>query len=178
MDLNFYANEGFVLNEFIEIPLAYPSFYMEQLLLLRKNYSLQNTNNNADCLSIIYKIIARIIKESDANNNSLIDGVIEYMDEFFYDKNIDNAVLASKANISSSHFRFLFKKKTGVSPMSYLQNLRIEKAKQQLLYSNSSITEISEKCGFSNLYSFSRSFKSVVGLSPQNFAKQNKINLL
>lgn len=64
-----------------------------------------------------------------------------------------------------------FKKETKRSLHSYVNDLRIEKAKNQLLYQNLPVYLIAEKCGFKCLRTFNREFRKQVGQTPLQFKK-------
>lgn len=174
--INFLSTDDFILPEFTQIPLKNPSVYLNSFPFLVKSFSLRNITGNAEYLSVLYKIINALNRENDSRIYSQIGGIIEFINENFTNREMDNTMLAKQVNMSVSHFRSQFKKSYNTSPMCYVQNLRIEKAKSLLLYSCFSVGEIAEKCGFSNLYSFSRAFKTSTNFSPSEFAKQNKIH--
>ncbi len=71
------------------------------------------------------------------------------------------------------YFRRLFKKYTSFSPSVYLNNLRMERAKE-LLFANPffSISEIANLCGFKDSLYFSTSFKRYTGVTPSRYKKQ------
>jgi two-component system response regulator YesN len=58
-----------------------------------------------------------------------------------------------------------------MSPITYKNRFRIEKAKQMLLYGVTDISNIAEKLGFDSAYSFSKIFKMYAGITPSDFAK-------
>ena len=62
------------------------------------------------------------------------------------------------------------------TPKKYLLDLRFNKAKQLLIYTKKSITEISELCGFANTAYFIHSFRENLGLTPGIFRKKNRKN--
>jgi AraC-like DNA-binding protein len=64
-----------------------------------------------------------------------------------------------------------FKKYTNCSPIDFLVNVRLTKAKELLLNSKKSIGEIAELCGFSSSNYFGLIFKQKEGLSPANYRK-------
>ena len=73
------------------------------------------------------------------------------------------------AGFSKNYFVRLFKEQYGLSPIQFHNNMRIEQAKQLLLFSDLSITEISSEIGFNDIHSFSRTFKQETGTTPTNF---------
>lgn len=81
--------------------------------------------------------------------------------------------LAKHVNVSASHFSFLFKEKTGYSPIEYFNHLKIQKACQFLLFTNLRIKEIAIELGIGDHYYFSRLFHKVMGASPNSYRKKN-----
>ena len=77
--------------------------------------------------------------------------------------------IAASVNLSASHFSYLFKIKTGFSPIEYFNHLKVQKACQYLLFTSLSIKEISLELGVEDQYYFSRLFKKVMGASPVEY---------
>jgi AraC family transcriptional regulator len=80
--------------------------------------------------------------------------------------------MARTAMYSKFHFTRVFQRATGVSPGRFLSALRLEKAKQLLLSTSLSITEISYQVGYSSVGTFSTRFKNSVGLAPTEFRQR------
>jgi AraC family transcriptional regulator len=78
--------------------------------------------------------------------------------------------IARAAHLSRSHFARAFRISTGLSVMTYLRRLRIEKAKAQLIGSEASIAEVSAMLGFAHHSHFTRLFRREVGMTPRLFA--------
>ena len=72
----------------------------------------------------------------------------------------------------------VIKKTYGISPKQYIIDTRMNMAKQMLSEGSFKINAISEKCGFTNPYHFCRLFKEKTGLTPTEYMKQNKFNIL
>lgn len=79
--------------------------------------------------------------------------------------------LANEYNVGYSYFRKMFKKYTGVSPAQYHLQLRIIRAKELLVSTDKTITEIAYQLGFQNIYHFSLLFKKKTGMNPSDFRK-------
>ena len=80
--------------------------------------------------------------------------------------------LAKGLGLSYTSFNTHFKNQIGISPIRFLRNLRLQKAKYQLLKTNNSIKEIARECGFSSTEYFCNSFKNETGVSPITFREQ------
>lgn len=91
-----------------------------------------------------------------------------------YDKPVKNEELAGLCNISTVYFRKLFTEIMGTSPIAYVHELRIKKAKEMLRSDHGSLTNIAESLGYLNIYDFSRAFKKHTGVSPLKYEKQQR----
>lgn len=81
-------------------------------------------------------------------------------------------MLASKAYLSPSYFRKLFKEITGLTPIEYVNSLRISKARQLLDSGNLSITEVGETVGINDPNYFSKIFKAATGMTPTEYKRK------
>lgn len=136
-----------VVSEILKQPTYEASFiYFKNIL----NNFIENFNfNTAD--SVIVKVISYV------KSNYSADLKLETLGEMF---NCNSAYLGKK-----------FKKYTGVQFNSYLDNIRIEVAKEKLLNSDYKIYQISKMVGFTNTDYFFMKFKKYTGLTPKEFKK-------
>lgn len=82
------------------------------------------------------------------------------------------ADLARETRLSASYLSALFKEKTRYSPIQLFTSLKIQKASQLLKESKLSIKQIAQDMGYTDQYSFSRSFKLIMGTSPKQFREE------
>lgn len=105
------------------------------------------------------------------NNKDATDIAIDFLG-----KNIDKVLsleeIAKEVYLSPSHFSYLFKKKTGFSPIEYFNHLKVQKACQYLLFTNLRIKEISQELGIEDQYYFSRMFTKVMGIAPNEYREK------
>lgn len=97
-----------------------------------------------------------------------LDPAIEYISKN-YNKKIKNDDLALLTGLSTVYFRKLFTDVFHISPITYVHQLRIKKAKEMLKSDYGSITDIAYSLGYLNIYDFSRDFKKYTGVSPSNY---------
>jgi AraC-like DNA-binding protein len=101
----------------------------------------------------------------------IVDQAIHYMRE-----NIENRMMMDDVlryvGYSQSHFNTLFKKKTGVSPITYFNRLKIEHACRLLRTTDMKINMICYKVGIEDPLYFSRLFSKLMGMSPTDYRNQ------
>ena len=85
--------------------------------------------------------------------------------------------IAAALGISASYLRARFQESCGVSLGRHLRRLRMEKARGLLRLSTRRVSEIADVCGFSSVYTFSRAFHTLYGLSPLQYRKGGRIGL-
>jgi AraC-like DNA-binding protein len=74
--------------------------------------------------------------------------------------------VAHECRLSVSHFAKAFARSTGISPHRWLMQRRVDVAKDLMLTTDSSLVEISLKCGFSDQSHFTRVFAEATGETP------------
>ncbi len=98
--------------------------------------------------------------------------VIERVNQCVYerlDEPLTNQDIAAAVGLSVSHLRAEFRRAMGVSLGRYVRRVRLNRAMALLRSTDWPVSEVGEACGFTSLYSFSRTFKQMVGRSPRAF---------
>lgn len=88
------------------------------------------------------------------------------------DTRLTLADLARETRLSASYLSALFKEKTRYSPIQLYTSLKIQKASQLLKETRLSVKQIAQDMGYTDQYSFSRSFKLIMGTSPKQFREE------
>lgn len=109
----------------------------------------------------------------DSREKHGMDNVCLYMCRQ-YAQTLPLKAYADYCGLSLSRFSHLFKSTIGITPLEYLTKIRITKAKDYLLATNLSVSEIAEALGFSNQNYFCRIFKKNTGLSPTQYIKKHR----
>jgi AraC family transcriptional regulator of adaptative response / methylphosphotriester-DNA alkyltransferase methyltransferase len=81
--------------------------------------------------------------------------------------------LSSRVGMSSFHLHRLFKESTGRTPKEFLEEIRVNKAKELLVTSSLSNTEICYAVGFQSLPRFYHIFREKTGFSPKKFKEMS-----
>lgn len=100
--------------------------------------------------------------------------IIQSLDyiEVHYMEQIRIEELAGYCHISQSHFRRIFSEYMGASPVEYINLVRIRVACDYLKRTDDYISDIASKCGFSTFSTFSRNFRRITGVSPNEWRKR------
>ncbi len=106
------------------------------------------------------------------NEENLSDSVVAYVNTHYTDTDISLKQLAGIFLYSQKYVSFLFKKLTNVGFNDYLNHLRIQHALSLINNKVTSISQISELCGFSDPLYFSKVFKKKMGVSPTVYIQQ------
>ena len=77
--------------------------------------------------------------------------------------------MANYINLSKYHFSRLFKQSMGLTPLQYVRQQRINKAKQLLKDTSLPIADIARSCGFTHQSHFGRVFKQSTGVTPKRY---------
>lgn len=88
---------------------------------------------------------------------------------------ISNEECAKICSCSPVHFVRLFKKAYGITPHKYKQQIIVDRTKDLLTTTNKTVSSISEILGFEeNPFYLNKLFKTIVGITPIEYRKQNK----
>lgn len=97
--------------------------------------------------------------------------ILVYLNEN-YKKSFTLEDLAEAVHLNKYYMCHCFKEVTGVSINSYIMRKRIDEAKKLLRLTDEPVGTLSERLGFSNPVHFSRMFKQLAGVSPQQYRKK------
>ena len=98
--------------------------------------------------------------------------VIDYIGDN-YCGDISSAELSRNFGYDEAYFCRRFKSVTGLTPMNYIQILRLEAAKLKIAEGSHKISEISALCGFKDASYFTRCFKKRYGMTPTDYSKKS-----
>ncbi len=125
--------------------------------------------------SLLFEIArfnGRDVAQSYGKNNSLqLENAIEYV-ERNYPNNFKIADLANECHMSETHFRRVFQEKMNMTPVEYVNFVRIKKACDLIDKTDISMEDVAEKVGFITPSTFNRNFRRIIGTSPYQWKKR------
>ena len=93
--------------------------------------------------------------------------------KYNYNRMITLTDLADYMGLSESYTSRLFNKEVGMNMSSYINEIRVEKAKELLTHSDEKIYGIAEKIGYASTTAFHVAFKKKTGMTPAEYRNQN-----
>lgn len=117
---------------------------------------------------LIRSVLGENLDVRSISSDSLVARVQHYIEQHF-GESLAVEDLAGLVHMSASTLTRSFKRETGLSPIKYLIEIRIEKAKDLLKKSNIPITTIADRCGFSSSSHFATEFKKLTDVTPSEF---------
>ena len=132
----------------------------------------------AEYLGQTYRVLQRThakpnasIRYHTSSEDTILSHAIEYIRQNAANK-ITVSELAAFCLCSESYLSRIFKRRTGVNINVYINKVRVEQAKNNLILSHDSIADIALRVGFSDPNYFSRVFTQIIGISPTEFRRR------
>ncbi len=114
------------------------------------------------------KQIERRETKKYAASAEAIQKALQYIDEHVTE-NLTLGEIASAVYLSESRFGHLFKSITGITPVDYIETVRLSNAQKMLKETKQPITEIAIDCGYDNISYFIHRFKLKTGTTPGKY---------
>lgn len=108
--------------------------------------------------------------EPEKQEERTITGITKYLQEHLAE-DLSLSVLAEEFHLNPQYISQLFKNEIGVNFLTYLTNIRMEKAKKLLLSTSLSVAEVAEKSGYGDYRVFSKVFKKSEGITPSQYRR-------
>lgn len=127
--------------------------------------------------AIMMMFISRFYRQSvtiNETNDSRVLRVQQYILQHI-SESLPLDDLAEMVGVCKDSLIRIFKRETGMTPVEYILNKRIEKAQIALLTQPSSMHDIAIQLGFGNQSYFASLFKKMMGITPLQYRKQNQI---
>jgi len=163
-----------------------PTVY-EKNVFYKEYQDLNNRQSDSVYLEtqgIILQLLSRFLEDDHyplKHSQSIPSKVLEAMS--YIQMNLSESLtvthLAQRANQHQDYFSRQFLQYTGERPLNYIHEKRIERAQYLIATTNMIYTDIATQTGFSSLPHFSKLFKKITGITPDNYRKQHtSVNML
>ena len=136
--------------------------------------SMESVHDVADCAVSYAQAAARVMYDQLQNKKDIrVQEILEWIGNN-YNQDIALDDVAEQMGLSATYASKQIKAYTGTNVVNYINNLRIEHAKELLETTKMSSNEIGAYVGFRYSQSFIRSFRKIVGMTPGNYRSLHK----
>lgn len=138
--------------------------------------TLPRPNDFRECIETLrdefIRIGATAQKRYSSHSSLRKQELLSYFENHYTDPSQSISAVSSHFNLSESYISILCKDLLGESYSSYLEKMRLAKAKELLCRTDQSIEEVAQSVGYNNSTTFRRAFKRIVGISPLQHKQQ------
>lgn len=170
----------YAINFQIGVPDTYEPFivnvknaknFLELFKTAKSVWNSKRTGYMFKCKSLLYELIYLLQLEYNAKyinkrKSEIINSAVIYIHNNYCNSELSITKLAKMCNITPEYFRKIFKNIYGTSPIKYINDLKLEHAKELLLSGQYTVTESMILSGYDDPAYFSHTFKKKYGVSP------------
>lgn len=168
--IDFFSDTIIEQEDFLPVhPLEFRELFFDIMFL----WNTQQPCWRLRLMELIYGIFYRIkfeqvIRTSNYHKYQKISPALLRIAQGFASP-LECTELAALCGVSVSSLNRLFREITGRSPTQYISDIRINYAKNELVNGFLNISELAERCGYADVYTFSHAFKRKVGVAPSEY---------
>jgi two-component system response regulator YesN len=126
---------------------------------------------------IYFKICTVIDNERSDHSEQLFQSIETYILENYHDSSLSLTLIADHCGLNSSYLSSFYKKHSGQNVTEYLASVRISNAKKLLREETLTVSQISERVGYTNDVGLIRVFKKIEGITPGKYRECNSKKL-
>ncbi len=172
------------LNPFIQLfgfAPANPLYYMDKIQSLYKSWNVNVVSDQVYAKGLLYQLVHEVYKELEHGMVRLVepdfvDSIKRYLDQNYMEQ-VSIQSLIDMLPVSRSQLVRLFKKRERKSFQRYLNERRVEAAKQYLQSTSATIQEVALGCGFGDELNLQRMFKKYVQMTPSEYRLKVMLNM-
>lgn len=146
-------------------------FLIDTIQQMVKEYQIGRMYSSQICSGLLGSLVMKLLQnqvtgglDQDQIKVQILDYIVEHMQAGVTHQELSRVFACHKSTVNR-----ILTVSTGMSLKNYLIDLRLKKAGELLKYSNKSMSEIAELCGYQSSIFFSRQFKQKMGVTPLHF---------
>jgi AraC-like DNA-binding protein len=125
--------------------------------------------------ALLHLFVGRLIELTEPDRSEAdgapVQRAVAYVRQHFAEKSLNVERLADVAELTRSHFSYLFREQTGQSPAEFIREFRIGLAQELLAGSRAPLKQVADQVGFGSVAHFCSIFKRHTGVSPGEFRR-------
>ena len=143
--------------------------FSDKMIEIERDFSRKILYFETKISNILSEILIDCVRElklqTVPDGYERIDAILKYIHDNYSDK-MSNISLGEKFGFHPNYISHLIKKYTGMPLHRYILHVKVSHAIEMLDGGQLSVGEIADRCGFCDIYYFSRLFKQYMGISP------------
>lgn len=145
--------------------------YLESFKSSQRIWGKKTAGYTAKVKSELYQILYQLQREHDLPYGQIgrVRPALEYIHSRYDKERICVAELAALCGMSTAYLRTLFLKGFGLSPIQYINDLKLRRAAELLASGQYGVQQVCAMAGFEDESYFSRTFKKKFGVSPKSY---------
>jgi two-component system response regulator YesN len=174
IDVNDYAQRMRSLADMITARFCHvPGISKKSWEPVRSVFSFRTVKDHSQAFSSCLKNLHEQMKAEEelSLTKEKIRQALSFIQENFY-KGLNMAMVSNHVSMNYSQFSNAFKEYTGMNFISYLQDMRMTRAKHLLRTTDMKVFEISWKVGYGNEKHFMKTFRAICGVSPTEYRRE------
>ncbi len=170
--INFEMPDGAIFAPF-SFKIKNINSYIESFKQARRHQTQKESGYDSKIKSELYNIIYNMQFEYNIPyaNFKVIEPAVNYIHSKYYKENISITYLAELCGISTVHLRNTFIKKFAISPIKYINDLKMIRAKELLSSQFYTVGEVCFLSGYNDESYFCREFKKHFNITPSEYMK-------
>ncbi|PWJ57998.1 AraC-like DNA-binding protein [Dyadobacter jejuensis] len=162
-----------LINPNSKLPFERPTSLSKVQLGPKEDYHMRVMETQGILFQLVSRFLsASLLSAAPANGNYFrISKTLQYIHAHL-SEDLSVGPLASQANLNPDYFSRIFQELIGQRPISYVHQLRVQKAQYHLLFSDATQDEVADLVGFSNRPYFAKIFKRYTGKSVGQYRDQ------
>lgn len=148
-------------------------FNSDELRLLAKHFIRRQSSLRERFITTSTDVSSRddTVTQRSREDQEFINKLVDVIHAQMTKDDIDLGHIAAALSLSRKQLRTRVMSITGLTPVAYVLQVRLNYARRIISTENISLTDVAGKCGFQNLSHFSKAFKQQFGVSPLQFRK-------
>lgn len=178
--INFKISDNVLFEPFV---LNMGNLVADKFKSAERNFRLKMFEYEMQCKADLYSVICSMFKVHEKDyipktTEKIIEPAIDYIHRKYTSENISVEFLSNMCGISSAYFRRIFLNCKNTSPVKYINNLRLARAKELIASGFYTIARVAELSGFADESYFCRYFKKTTGMTPTEYLKSIESNMV
>jgi AraC family transcriptional regulator len=141
---------------------------------LRGNLTLLENANSAIAAHVVTDLIL-MLRRTRSPQDPLVHSALTYLNDHYASPDLSLTDLAAVLGISPSQLSRRFRAVRGITPVAYLRDLRLQKARELLTETDDTLQAIAEHTGYRSAFYLSRVFSAQTGQSPSAYRRTSRV---